>query len=75
MINMLATCNLNLRRKLGIEDKRNAKSAVRVQKFAVLTTDMLLEYPENYQDLLDAADEEADPDYGAEDDVEDEEEL
>lgn len=34
---------------------------------------MLLVNPENYEDLLDAADEQADPDYGAEDDVEMEE--
>ncbi len=31
-------------------------------------------YSENYQDLSDAADEQAVPDYGAEDDVEEEEE-
>jgi hypothetical protein len=71
-INMLATCNLYLRRQLGIYDKRTVKSAIRVQKFAILTTDMLLVYPTDYEDLLDAADEQADPDYGGEDDVEDE---
>ena len=56
---------------------RFARSAARVQKFAILTTDMLLVYTKNYKDLLDADDERADPDYGAEDDVdmeEDEEE-
>ena len=73
-INVLATCNLYLRRHLGISDERNVKSAVRFEKFAILTTDMLLVYPVNYDDLLDAADEQADPDYGAEDDVEEEEE-
>ena len=72
-INMLATSNLHLRRVLGIGDKRNIKSAARVQKFAIFITDMLLVYPENFEDLLDAADEQADPDYGAEDDVEMEE--
>ena len=69
-INMLTTCNLHLSRVLGIRDKRNVKSAARVQKFAILAIDMLLVYPDNYQDLLDAADEQADPDYGAEDDLE-----
>lgn len=56
-INMLATCNLYLRRVLGIRDKRNVKSAARVQKFAMLNTDVLLVYYENYEDLLDVADE------------------
>jgi hypothetical protein len=72
MINMLATCNLYLRNKLEIVDKRNAKSAGRVQRFAVLTTDMLLANPENYEDLLDADDEAADPDYGTEEDAKEE---
>ena len=62
--------NLHLRRVLGIRDKHNIKSAARVQNFAIFITDMLLVYPENFEDLLDAADEQADPDYGAEDDVE-----
>lgn len=71
---MLATSNLYLRRHLGISDKRNVKSAERVQKFAILTADMLLAYPDNYDNLLDAADEQADPDYGEEDDEEEEDE-
>jgi hypothetical protein len=61
-INMLTTCNLHLRlrRVLGIREKGNIKSAARVQNFEILATDMLLVFPDNYQDLLDAADEQAD---------------
>ena len=43
---------------------------LKVLLFATLTSNMLLAYPENYEDLLDAADEQADPDYDAEDDQE-----
>jgi hypothetical protein len=46
-----------------------------VQKFAILTTDMLLSYPEDYEDLLDATDEQADPDYGAEEDVDEDDQY
>ena len=62
-----------LRRELSIQDKRNIKSAARVGKFAELNIDRILTVNRyDYEAYIDKEDEEVDPDYGGEDDEEDE---
>lgn len=71
-INMLVTCNLYLRRKLSVQDKRNIKSAARVGRFAQLGVDRILQVnKEDYEAYIDDEDAAVDPDYGGNDSDED----
>jgi hypothetical protein len=70
-INMLTTCNLHLRRQLGIEDKRNAGSSDRLHRFTILNVKLECESPTNLDDLIDEADDMEDPDFGSKEDQED----
>jgi hypothetical protein len=69
---MLVTCNLYLRRRLGIQDQRNVKSSSREHRFAKLTIDRILTVnKDDYEGYIDDQDEAVDPDYGGDEDAED----
>lgn len=56
-INKLRTCNVFLRRELGIVDKRNVASESRALRFAFLNAELEAESPTDFDALYDAMDE------------------
>jgi hypothetical protein len=57
---------LFLRRELGLEDKRTARSKVKILKFASLKANLQLESAMGLEDYAEAVEDEEDPDYGNE---------